>query len=183
MAMSNDGSQYEIRTAEIQTAETRTAEIRTANAEETQAVGQQLGRLLFPGAVIGLEGDLGAGKTCFVKGIAAGLGLDSDEVISPTFTLIAEHYTHTQALYHIDLYRLEGVDMEELGEELGLEEYLFGQGVTAIEWFQFLPAGMCEAYLLISLRFGIADERIITLTAYGQPYESIVQAVCSQKLC
>ncbi len=157
-------------------------ELRTTTAAETQTLGQQLGRLLFPGAVIGLEGDLGAGKTCLVKGIALGLGLDADEISSPTFTLIAEHYREEGSLYHIDLYRLEGVDMEELG----LDEYLFGQGVSAIEWFQFLPAGMIEtleAYLLISLRFGIADERIITLTAYGQPYEPIVQALCPQKLC
>ena len=157
-------------------------ELRTTTAAETQTLGQQLGRLLFPGAVIGLEGDLGAGKTCLVKGIALGLGLDADEISSPTFTLIAEHYREEGSLYHIDLYRLEGVDMEELG----LDEYLFGQGVSAIEWFQFLPAGMIEtleAHLLISLRFGIADERIITLTAYGQPYEPIVQAVCPQKLC
>ena len=161
-------------------------EVHTTTAAETQTLGQQLGGLLFPGAVIGLEGDLGAGKTCLVKGIGLGLGLDADEILSPTFTLIAEHYRQGGALYHIDLYRLEGVDMEELGEELGLDEYVFGQGVTAIEWFQFLPAEMIqrlEAYLLISLRFGHADKRIITLTAYGQPYESIVQAVCPQKLC
>lgn len=158
-------------------------EVHTTTAAETQTLGQQLGRLLFPGAIVGLEGDLGAGKTCLVKGIALGLGLDAEEILSPTFTLIAEHYREEGSLYHIDLYRLEGVDMEELGKELGLDEYLFGQGVTAIEWFQFLPTGMCEAYLLISLRFGHADERIITLTAYGQPYEAIVQAVCPQKLC
>ncbi len=158
-------------------------EVRTTTAEETQLLGQQLGRLLFPGAVIGLEGDLGAGKTCLVKGIALGLGFDADEVASPTFTLIAEHYREEISLYHIDLYRLEGANAEELGEDLGLDEYLFGQGVTAIEWFQFLPAGMVEAYLLIALCFGSADERIITLTAYGQPYEQIVQALYPQKVC
>jgi len=161
-------------------------EVHTATAEATQQLGQQLGHLLFPGAVIGLEGDLGAGKTCFVKGIALGLGFDADEIASPTFTRIAEHYREGSSFYHIDLYRLEGANVEELGAELGLDEYLFGQGVTAIEWFQFLPAGMIEtleAYLLIALRFGSADERIITLTAYGQPYEKIVQALSPQKVC
>lgn len=161
-------------------------EVHTTTAEETQLLGQQLGRLLFPGAVIGLEGDLGAGKTCLVKGIALGLGLDADAIASPTFTLIAEHYREESSLYHVDLYRLEGASMEELGEELGLDEYLFGQGVTAIEWFQFLPTRMIEtieAYLLIALRFGNADERIITLTAYGQPYEPIVQALSPKKVC
>ena len=161
-------------------------EVHTTTAEETQALGQRLGRLLFPGAVIGLEGDLGAGKTCLVKGIALGLGFDVDEIVSPTFTLIAEHYRGEISLYHIDLYRLEGANMEELGAELGLDEYLFGQGVTAIEWFQFLPAGMIEtleAYLLVALRFGHSDERIITLTAHGQPYEKIVQALSPQNIC
>ena len=156
-------------------------EVYTTTPEETELLGQQLGRLLFPGAVIGLEGDLGAGKTCLVKGIARGLGFDADEIVSPTFTLIAEHYREEITLYHIDLYRLEGAHVEELGreldQELGLDEYLFGQGVTAIEWFQFLPAGMIETYLLIALRFGSAHERIITLTAHGQSYEEIVQAL------
>ena len=76
-----------------------------------------------------LEGDLGAGKTCFVKGLATGLGIDEDEISSPTFTLIAEHYRGEIPLYHIDLSRLEGVEVEEIG----IEEYLFGQGVAAIE--------------------------------------------------
>ena len=149
--------------------------VRTANPDETQAVGQQLGRLLFPGAVIGVVGDLGAGKTCFVKGIAAGLGFDSDEISSPTFTLVAEHYTDTQALYHIDLYRLEGAQSEEVRDELGIEDYLFGQGTTAIEWFQFLPAGTVREYLLVSLCFGDGDERIIRFCPYGELYEQIVQ--------
>ena len=161
-------------------------EIHTTTAEETQLLGQRLGCVLFPGAVIGLEGDLGAGKTCLVKGIALGLGLDPDVIASPTFTLIAEHYSEESSLYHIDLYRLEAASVEQFAEELGLDEYLFGQGVTAIEWFQFLPARMLETidgYLLIALRFGRADERIITLTGYGELYEPIVQALSSRKVC
>ena len=102
-----------------------TCEIRTASAEETKAWGKRLARLLSPGAVIGLEGELGAGKTCFVKGLAVGLGLNEEEISSPTFTLIAEHYRGGVPLYHIDLYRLEGAGVEELG----IGEYLFGQGV------------------------------------------------------
>src|SRR5262249_4305563 len=76
-------------------------EIRTSSAKETKAWGARLAQLLFPGAVIGLEGDLGAGKTCFVKGLARGLGIDEDEITSPTFTLIAEHYRGKIPLYHI----------------------------------------------------------------------------------
>ena len=146
-------------------------EIRTTSPEETKAWGKRLARLLFPGAVIGLEGELGAGKTCFVKGLAAGLGLDEEEISSPTFTLIAEHYRGRIPLYHLDLYRLEGAEVEELG----LDEYLFGQGVSAIEWFRFLPAGIVNEYLLVSFTFVDGDERVLTLTSRGERYEQVVQ--------
>ena len=148
-----------------------TATLRTTSAEETQAWGRRLAHLLFPGAVIGLDGDLGAGKTCFVKGVAVGLGLDEEEVYSPTFTLIAEHYRGRMPLYHIDLYRLQGAEVTELG----IEEYLFGRGVTVIEWFQFLPAGVVDEYLQISFAFAGAEERMLTLTALGERYERVVR--------
>src|ERR1044071_6748768 len=146
-------------------------EIHTASPEETQTWGARLGQLLFPGAVIGLDGDLGAGKTCFVKGLAVGLGLDEDEVSSTTFTLIAEHYRGRLPLYHIDLYRLEGVGIEETG----IEEYLTGQGVTAIEWFCFLPVGVVSEYLLVALVFVNEDERILRLTPHGERCEQLVE--------
>lgn len=146
-------------------------EICTASFEETKTWGARLGRLLFSGAVIGLEGDLGAGKTCFVKGLATGLGLDEDEVSSPTFTLIAEHARGRVPLYHIDLYRLEGADVEEIG----IEEYLFGQGVAAVEWFRFLPDGIVHEYLLVSLVVVNAEERVLALTPHGERYERIVK--------
>jgi tRNA threonylcarbamoyladenosine biosynthesis protein TsaE len=148
-------------------------EIRTSSAEETKTWGARLAALLFPGAVIGLEGDLGAGKTCFVKGLANGLGIDEDEVSSPTFTLIAEHYRGETSLYHIDLYRLEGADIEEIG----IEEYLDGRGITAIEWFRFLPVEIVSEYLLIS--FSIVDEsaQVLTLMPHGKRYQQIVQAL------
>ena len=122
-------------------------EIRTSSPEDTKTWGVRLARLLFPGAVIGLEGNLGAGKTCFVKGLATGLGIDEDEISSPTFTLIAEHYRGKIPLYHIDLYRLEGAEVAELG----IEEYLFGRGVAAIEWFSFLPAGLVGGLSFVRL--------------------------------
>jgi tRNA threonylcarbamoyladenosine biosynthesis protein TsaE len=153
-----------------------TRQIRTTSAEETKAVGQRLAQSLFPGAVIGLAGDLGAGKTCFVKGLASGLGLDEEEITSPTFTLIAEHYRGKIPLYHVDLYRLEDVEIEELG----LEEYLFGRGVSAVEWFPFLPVGIVDEYLLISLAFGSGEERVLTLTARGERYEQVVQTLLAE---
>ncbi|HJY80143.1 MAG TPA: tRNA (adenosine(37)-N6)-threonylcarbamoyltransferase complex ATPase subunit type 1 TsaE [Candidatus Binatia bacterium] len=150
-----------------------TLKVHTTSAEETKAWGERLARLLFPGAVIGLEGELGAGKTCFIKGLATGLGIDEDEISSPTFTLIAEHYRGRVPLYHIDLYRLEGAEVGELG----LDEYLFGQGVTAVEWFCFLPAGTVDEYLLVSLTFVNEEERVLAVTVRGERYEWIVQTL------
>jgi tRNA threonylcarbamoyladenosine biosynthesis protein TsaE len=148
-------------------------EIHTSSVEETKSWGTRLASLLFPGAVIGLDGDLGVGKTCFVKGLAAGLGIDEDEVVSPTFTLIAEHGRGKIPLYHIDLYRLEGAEIEEIG----IEEYLSGPGVAAIEWFRFLPAGMVEQYLLVSFFTPEGDKRVLTLTPHGEQYERMVEAL------
>ena len=98
--------------------------------EETFAIGQRFAATLRRGDVLALCGDLGAGKTHFVKGLAAGLGA-TGEVTSPTFTLIHEYHGGALSLYHVDFYRLE-----ETGEALniGIEEYLEGDGITAIEW-------------------------------------------------
>lgn len=148
-------------------------EIHTSSPEETQVWGARLGALLFPGAVIGLDGDLGAGKTCFVKGLATGLGLDEEEISSPTFTLIAEHYRGRLPFYHIDLYRLEGMALEEIGE-IGIEEYLAGQGVAAIEWWSFLPVGVVDEYLLVNVVFVNESERVLRFTPHGERYEHVV---------
>src|SRR5262245_62072312 len=150
-----------------------TLKVHTASAEETKAWGERLARLLFPSAIVGLEGELGAGKTCFVKGLATGLAIAEDEISSPTFTLVAEHYRGRVPLYHIDLYRLEGAEVEELG----LDEYLFGRGVTAIEWFRFLPAGTVDEYLLVSFTFVSAEERELIMTARGEKYERVLEAL------
>ena len=147
--------------------------IQTSSAEETLSVGRQLGRFLAPGMILGLCGDLGAGKTCMVKGIADGLGMAPETITSPTFTLVAEHYRGRVPLYHIDLYRLEGVE----AEELGYEEYLFGHGVAAIEWFPFLPndlRDLIQEHLLISIECGEGDTRTVILTPYGERYERLV---------
>ena len=85
------------------------------------------------GELLGLIGDLGAGKTCFIKGLARGLSLREEDILSPTFTMIQEHHGRFP-LYHIDLYRLEEVGLDDLG----LREYLFSEGVAAVEWFERL---------------------------------------------
>lgn len=104
-------------------------EILTSSEEETSAAGEGLGESLRAGDVILLYGDLGAGKTAFVRGLAKGLDASSDDVTSPTFTIVQE-YPGRVTLYHVDLYRLD----EREVDDLGLEELVLGDGIVAIEW-------------------------------------------------
>jgi tRNA threonylcarbamoyladenosine biosynthesis protein TsaE len=109
--------------------------IETRSEEETARVAATLAAGLPVGSVILLTGDLGAGKTAFVRGVAIGLGLDPDEVSSPTFTLVQEYRGAGRlTLHHVDLYRLESAE----AEDLGLEELAAGGGVVAIEWAEKL---------------------------------------------
>jgi tRNA threonylcarbamoyladenosine biosynthesis protein TsaE len=101
----------------------------TSTEEETSAAGERLAARLRSGDVILLYGELGAGKTAFVRGLARGLGAAAEEVSSPTFTLIQE-YPGRVTLHHVDLYRLEEAEVDDLG----LEELVSGDGVVAIEW-------------------------------------------------
>jgi tRNA threonylcarbamoyladenosine biosynthesis protein TsaE len=98
--------------------------------EETQAIAEKLAADLKPGTVLLLSGQLGAGKTAFVRGLAVGLGIDPEEVSSPTFTLVHEYRGGRLTLYHADLYRL----VNTTTEDLGLEEKAVAEGVLAIEW-------------------------------------------------
>ena len=100
----------------------------TRSEAETAGIASDLAATLSPGAVLLLSGNLGAGKTAFVRGLAAGLGIDPEEVSSPTFTLVHEYRGGRFTLYHVDLYRLE----KAATDELGLEE--LHRGVLAIEW-------------------------------------------------
>src|SRR6266545_3791873 len=108
----------------------RSGAIETATELETEQAGEQLGRQLAPGAVVLLYGDLGAGKTAFVRGMARGLGANPDEVSSPTFTIVQEYAGTNATLYHVDLYRLAPAEIEDLG----LDDLVSGDGVVAIEW-------------------------------------------------
>ena len=110
-------------------------EVDTEGEEETEALGEQLASCLAPGDILALYGELGAGKTCLVRGIARGLGIEEGSVASPSFTLINE-YPGRVPLVHLDGYRL---DSAEAFEELGLEDYFEGEGVLAIEWAEKVP--------------------------------------------
>jgi tRNA threonylcarbamoyladenosine biosynthesis protein TsaE len=130
----------------------------THSEEETAAVGRDLARTLNAGSVVLLHGDLGAGKTAFVRGLAEGLGVSRDEVSSPTFTLVQEYRGGRLTLFHVDLYRLS--DPREV-EDLGLDEIAI-DGVLAIEWAEKLgrrPAGA----IAVRLTHGEGDERTIEI--------------------
>lgn len=103
---------------------------RTASEAETRAVAARLAAALAPGAVLLLSGDLGAGKTAFVRGLAEGLAIDPDEVSSPTFTIVHEYAGGRVPLVHVDLYRLERAELDEVGLDAEAAE----RGILAIEW-------------------------------------------------
>lgn len=124
----------------------------TRSEEETHALAREIARTLSPGDVLLLSGELGAGKTAFVRGLAAGLGIDPDEVSSPTFTLIHEYRGGRLALYHADLYRLE----RAAAEDIGLEETGAADGVLAIEWPERLSHALPGSR---EIRFEIVDDQ------------------------
>lgn len=139
-----------------------TRTITTHSEDETHAAGRDLAPTLSAGDVLLLFGDLGAGKTAFVRGVAEGLGVSRDEVSSPTFTLIQEYRGGGLTLFHVDLYRIE--DPREF-DELGLDE-IAEDGVLAIEWAEKLDARLKPSrYVNVKITHGDGDERQIELTA------------------
>ena len=142
------------------------------NPEETQALGAALAALLQPGDVILLHGDLGAGKTELVRGLAAGLGLPPEQISSPTFALIHE-YPGKMLLVHVDLYRLPTVTDDFL---LELEDYWQRPVVTVIEWAERLQDAVPEEYLDINLQWLAAQSRSISIIGYGRRGEELAQA-------
>jgi tRNA threonylcarbamoyladenosine biosynthesis protein TsaE len=132
--------------------------ITTRSEAETAAVGLRLSTELLAGSVVLLVGDLGAGKTAFVRGLAEGLGVSPAEVSSPTFTLMQEYRGGRLPLLHVDLYRLS--DAREI-DELGLEE-LGQEGVLAIEWAEKLPRSMAGS-IEVRITHGEGDERQISV--------------------
>ncbi len=140
------------------------------SAEQTQRLGSRLGRLFTGGEVVCLTGDLGTGKTCLVQGIGGGLGV-VDRVTSPTFTLINEYRGGSLALYHVDLYRI--VDARA-ALAFGLDDYLYGDGVCAIEWAERVRDIWPDQYLLVSLRHIDETKRGVTFCGFGARYERLV---------
>ncbi|MDQ0273860.1 tRNA (adenosine(37)-N6)-threonylcarbamoyltransferase complex ATPase subunit type 1 TsaE [Cytobacillus purgationiresistens] len=134
--------------------------------EETMAFSKRLGELMEPGCVIVLEGDLGAGKTTFTKGLALGLDI-SKTVNSPTFTIIKE-YKGRIPLYHMDVYRVE-----DSFEDLGFDEYFEGEGVTIVEWAHLIEEQLPDERLEVFIYHKSENERRIQLEPKGERYVSI----------
>ena len=143
----------------------------TESVNETLAIGKKLGRLLSPGDVILLTGELGAGKTCLVKGIADGLGIKGTRITSPTFIIINE-YTGKIPLYHIDLYRIGSI--EDL-RDIGMEELVYGKGVTAIEWAERIKDTLPDERMEITLKWVDDKSRTIKINAFGRHHREILK--------
>ncbi len=134
--------------------------IETASEEETSAAAERVAATLRPGDVVLLYGDLGAGKTAFVRGLARGLGASTEDVSSPTFTLIQEYRSPSgTALQHVDLYRLSSAEVDDLG----LDELISGQAIVAVEWAERWQ-GRPEAAIEVRIEDRGADRRRLLLT-------------------
>ncbi len=135
----------------------------SASEQETEAIGAELAQRLVPGTVVAFTGDLGAGKTAFVRGMARGLGVPA-RVTSPTFTIVNEYEGGRLPLFHFDLYRIGSED--ELFD-IGWEDFLRRGGICAVEWSENVEGALSEA-ILIEIRHGSTDtERSITITGEG----------------
>ena len=148
----------------------QTRELIASTPEETEALGEVLGRAAQGGELIGLVGDLGAGKTCFVRGLARGLGIDPGRVHSPSFTTVTEYPGGRLPLTHVDLYRLES----PLADELWLRDALYGDGVAAVEWFERIAPGAGDDALVVTLRYAGPERRVIALGARGSLHERLL---------
>ena len=138
----------------------------THSSEETQKWAKRLSERLQAGDVITLEGDLGAGKTTFTQGLAKGLGVQG-VVNSPTFTIVKE-YQGRIPLYHMDVYR-----MEDEFEELGFDEYFYGEGITVVEWASRIQSILPDQILAIQIKRLGDDQREIIFEPKGKHFDQI----------
>ena len=146
-------------------------EIVSKKAEDTEKLEKKIAQFLKPQDIILLDGDLGAGKTTFTKGLALGLGIKKN-VKSPTFTIVREYHEGRLPLYHMDVYRLEDAS----ADDIGLDEYFNGDGVSVVEWSQFIDDELPNEYLIIHI---IKDEqnddqRKIVIEAKGERYQELL---------
>lgn len=139
------------------------------NPEETRQLGVRLGELASPGDIYLMSGNLGVGKTCLTQGITWGLG-SKEYALSPTFVLMREIHGRLP-LYHIDLYRLD--NLPEISD-LGLDDYLYGKGLSVIEWAEKGISVLPSDHLLIKIQYLSDNERGFELAAHGKHYEKLL---------
>ncbi len=142
------------------------------NEQDTMELAQNMESEKFPNMVICLKGELGSGKTVFVKGFAQSLGIE-ENITSPTFTLVKEYHTGEMPLFHMDVYRLEDGD----DGSIGLQDYFTKGGVTIIEWSDLIKDSLPDERL--EIKFKVIDEetRVLIFTPYGEQYEDLLSAV------
>ena len=139
--------------------------------EDTLELAENIESEKFPGMVICLNGELGSGKTVFVKGFAKALGIQ-ETITSPTFSLVKEYHDGELPLFHMDVYR-----MEDSKENFGLDDYLNQDGVCIIEWPEMIEEQLPEERLDVKVKVIDDDVRVFVFTPYGQQYEELCQAV------
>lgn len=145
--------------------------ITSRSIENTMELAENIESEKFPGMIICLDGELGSGKTVFVKGFAKSLGI-KENITSPTFNIVKEYSTGEMPLYHMDVYRLENGD-----ETIGFQDYFNSDGITIIEWAELIEDTLPDERL--DIKFKVIDEntRVIKLTPHGQKYDDIVNYV------
>lgn len=139
--------------------------------KDTMYLAQNIESEKFPNMVICLDGELGSGKTVFVKGFANGLGIE-ENITSPTFNIIKEYDNGELPLYHMDVYRLE-----EGNQDIGLTDYFNKGGITIIEWSEIIKDKLPEERLEIVFKFVDENTRVLTMIPYGKAYEELVDSV------
>ncbi len=147
-------------------------QVTSRSPENTQSVGRILGEHARPGDVFLLVGELGTGKTCLTQGVLWGLGLD-EYARSPTFVLVSQ-YNGRLTLYHMDLYRLDTFD--EIAD-LGLDEYLLGDGLSVVEWAEKAPEIFPEQHLMIQIEYLDETTRRLTLASSDEHHAETMDAV------
>ena len=138
---------------------------------ETLELAQNFESEKFPNMVICLNGELGSGKTLFVKGIASGLGI-SESITSPTFNIVKEYLDREMPLYHFDVYRLDGNV-----NGIGIEEYFKKDGIVIIEWANTIEDYLPQERLDIKFKIVGENKRVLTIVPHGQKYEELCEAV------
>ena len=150
-------------------------ELKSASVEETEALGAKLGALLQPGDFVGLAGDLGAGKTAFVRGVARGAGIPKDALVSsPTFAIVNAYHGGRVPVFHADLYRVE--DAEEL-YDAGFYDLMESGGAMLVEWIDRVPDVAPESWMEINIR-KVPGGRVLAMDAHGQRAAEMAARLC-----